>query len=140
MLGKKSTYEDFETNGNSNFAAMYFDMLNSQVWKALSGNSIKVYMLMRSKYIRKIVKGEVASTNKDNISISYKESGLSQKTFEKAIDDLIDSGFIKVNEYKPQGGFKKVIVYGFNNQWKYYNTSKFKIKDKWKRLCNRKAL
>ncbi|PJI08319.1 MULTISPECIES: hypothetical protein [Clostridium] len=139
-MGKKTTHESFETKGNSNFAAMYFDMLNSEAWKALKGNSIKVYMFMRSKYKRKIVNGQVISTNRDNISISYKDTRLGQKAFEKAIDELIASGFIKVIEYKPQGGFKKIIIYGFNDQWKYYNTPKFQIKDEWKRMCNRKVL
>ena len=139
-MGKKITHESFETKGNSNFAAMYFDMLNSEAWKALKGNSIKVYMLMRGKYKRKIVKGQIVSTNKENINISYKETGLSQHTFEKAIDELIVSGFIKVIEYKPQGGFKKIIIYGFNDQWKYYNTPKFQIKDEWKRMRNKKEL
>lgn len=139
-MGKKITYENFETKGNSNFAAMYFDMLNSDAWRALKGNSIKVYMLMRSKYKRKLFKGQVISTNKDNITVSYRESGLSQKTFEKTIDELISTGFIKVIEYKPQGGFKTIIIFGFNDQWKYYNTPKFQIKDEWKRMCNRTEL
>lgn len=137
-MGKN--YEEFETKGNSNFAAIYFDMINSEAWKSLKGNSIKVYMIMRSKYVRKIIKGQIVSTNKDNISISYKEAGLSQQAFEKAIDELIASGFIKVNQYKPQGGFKKLIIYGFNDQWKYYNTPSFKIKDEWKRMCNRSQI
>lgn len=137
-MGKN--YEEFETKGNSNFAAIYFDMINSEAWKSLKGNSIKVYMIMRSKYVRKIIKGQIVSTNRDNISISYKETGLSQQAFEKAIDELIASGFIKVNQYKPQGGFKKLIIYGFNDQWKYYNTPSFKIKDEWKRMCNRSQL
>lgn len=137
-MGK--SYEEFETKGNSNFAAIYFDMINSEAWKSLKGNSIKVYMIMRSKYKRKILKGKIISTNKENISISCKESGLSQKTFEKAIDELITSGFIKVNQYKPQGGFKTIIIYGFNDQWKYYNTPSFKIKDEWKRMRNREEL
>lgn len=137
-MGKN--YEEFETKGNSNFAAIYFDMINSEAWKSLKGNSIKVYMIMRSKYVRKIIKGQIVSTNKDNISISYKEAVLSQQAFEKAIDELIASGFIKVNQYKPQGGFKKLIIYGFNDQWKYYNTPSFKIKDEWKRMCNRSQL
>ncbi|URZ02734.1 hypothetical protein [Clostridium felsineum] len=139
-MGKKITYESFETKGNSNFAAMYFDMLNSQAWQSLRGNSIKVYMFMRSKYKRKIVKEKIVSTNREDISISYKDTGLGQKAFEKAIDELIATGFIKVNQYKPQGGFKKIIIYGFNDQWKYYNTLRFQIKDEWKRMCNRRKV
>lgn len=139
-MGKKVTYEEFETNGNNNFAAIYFDMLKSKAWNELSGDAVKVYMYMRSKYTRKVQHGCIVSSNKNDISVSYKETGLWQRKFEKAIDQLIDLGFIKVNEYKPQGGFKKLIIYGFNNQWKYYNTSKFQIKDEWKRMCNRKSI
>lgn len=137
---KKITFEEFETSGKNNFAAIYFDMLKSKAWNELSGNAVKVYMIMRSKYSRKVQHGYIVDSNKDDISISYKETGLTQHTFEKSIDQLIDLGFIKVNEYKAQGGFKKLIIYGFSNQWKHYNTAKFKIEDKWKRMCNRESI
>jgi len=139
MANKDQKSESFETSGNSNFIALFWDMFDSVPWKKLSSNDINVYLHMRRKYSRKKSRKIIYDSNKDNISMPKEEylQFIGQTAFANSIDSLINYGFIKVIEYKPLGGSRKVIIYGFSDMWKHYGTSKFIIKEEWKRNKNR---
>ena len=139
MAKKKQNFQSFQTYRGGRFISIYFDMLTSKAWEDLNGNSIKLYLYMLSKYKVKYVKGEVDYCNKEDISIVRSEYSkfMAKNTFEKCIDELIDHGFVKVNEYKSMGGSRKLIIYGFNDVWRKYGTESFAIKDEWKRSKNR---
>lgn len=69
-------------------------------------------------------------TNQNNISIPTKEVNKlygDTRTFRKDIDTLIDYGFIR---QKVSGvPTMSISIYGFSDNWKYYNTDKFYIPD-----------
>lgn len=99
-------------------------MLSSKAWKQLSVHSKVLYMEMKSKY---------TGNNEDDICYTYKEAQeiMNDRTFTKCIDQLIDLGFIKLLEQN--WTLRKPNIYGFNDQWKYYGTSKFSVTARRKR-------
>ena len=135
MAKKKTiTKESFESgNGSSNFIAIYHDMYDSKAYQELTAHDIQLYMAMRRKYSRKVTKGQIWDSNKDNISMPAKEyrKMMHQATFEKCIDHLIELGFIKLveNRYK----VRKCNIYGFSDMWQKYGTKEFHIKPEWRR-------
>lgn len=139
MAKGKNNFQSFQSNNGNRFMPIYFDMVTSDAWQDLSGNAIKLYLYMLSKYKVKYVKSQVDYCNKHDISIIRSEYSkfMAKNTFEKCIDELIDHGFIKVVEYKHMGGSRKVIIYGFNDMWQKYGTKSFLIKEEWKRSINR---
>jgi len=138
-MKKGTNNESFETKGNSNFTALYWDMIDSEAWGALSGNDITTYIHMRRKYSRNVSHGIIYGSNKDNISMPKEEylKFIGQCAFSNSIDKLIDTGFVRVVEYKSLGGSRKVIIYGFVDKWKDYGKPNFLIKEEWKRSKNR---
>lgn len=136
---KKSNYQSFQSSGGGRMAAIYFDMIDSNAWKELTGNDIKLYIQMLKKYTATYSKGMLISSNKDNIEMHRAQytKFMSKPTFETCIDHLIELGFVKVIEYKPQSGSRTLLIYGFNDMWKHYGTNKFYIKDSWRRAKNR---
>jgi hypothetical protein len=136
---KKQNFQSFQSSKGGRFIPIYFDMVCSKAWEILSGNSFKLYVYMLSKYKVKYINGQIDYCNKDNISITRSEYSkfMAKNTFERCIDELIDHGFIRVNEYKSMGGSRKLIIYAFNDEWQKYGTEEFNIKNDWKRAKNR---
>ncbi|ADK13133.1 hypothetical protein LAbrini_10740 [Clostridium autoethanogenum] len=139
MLRKKTNFQSFQSSKGGRMIPLYFDMFDSEAWQSLSANAIKLYLHMLRKYAAKYVKGELLRCNKDNISMPRSEylKFMAKNTFEKCVDELIDYGFIRIVEYKPMAGSRKVIIYGFNDMWKKYGTDKFHVKEEWKRAKHR---
>ena len=130
----KIVYENWQTNGNSNFMQIFHDMFDSKAWQALNAHDRDLYMHMLRKYQRKVLHGNIENTNYDNISMvkNEYEKFMNARTFSKSIDNLIEHGFIKVikNGYST----RTCNIYGFNDAWKFYGTNNFKIKNEWKRI------
>lgn len=139
MAKRKQNFQSFQSSKGGRFITIYFDMINSMAWQQLSGNSIKLYLYMLSKYNVKYVNNQIDYCNKNDISVPKSEYSklMSNHTFQKCIDELIDYGFIRVVKYKPITGARKVIIYAFNNMWQKYGTKDFVIKDEWKRSNNK---
>lgn len=134
MAKKKPTYETFQTaRPNGNFMMLYFDMLDSEAWQELTAHEIQLYLYMLRKYQRKVTKGQIWDSNKENISIPNKEYSklMHRNTFEKSIDHLIELGFIKLieNRYKT----RQCNIYGFCDMWQSYGDKDFYIKPEWMR-------
>lgn len=137
-----SNYQRFQSAKGGRMAALYFDMLDSKAWGALTGNDIKVYLYMLRKYTARFERGQLVKSNKDDISCTRteyeKQLNMTHNTFEKCIDHLIELGFVRVIEYKyPRGEVGKLIIYGFSDMWQKYGTDEFYIKNAYKRYCNR---
>lgn len=134
---KKKTYESFETIAGSNYAALYWDMLDSDAWKQLTASDITLYLYFKRKFHRKVIHGIICDSNKDNITfpkhtygnkpdeIGY-EDVMNERTFSKSIDHLIELGFIRVVENRWTQRLS--TIYGFSDMWKKYGTSEFNIK------------
>lgn len=103
-------------------------MLSSKAWKSLTMHSKVLYMEMKNKY---------TGNNENDISFTYKEAMeiMNDRTFTKCVDQLIECGFIKLLEQN--WTLRKPNIYGFNDQWKYYETAKFDIKPRKKRVSSK---
>jgi len=101
------------------------DMMSSKAWKSLSVHSRVLYMEMKCKY---------TGNNQNDISFTYKEAAeiMNDRTFTKSIDQLIETGFIKLIEQN--WTTRRPNIYGFSDQWKLYGTKDFNVKPRMKRL------
>jgi len=146
---KSNTLPYQTTKDGDRMTPLFWQMMESTAWGELSGNDIKVYLYMAKKVNTHWSMNQLVKTNKDDLSVPRNEyKGLDDKqkwkiklsndTFTKCIDHLINLGFVRVNGYKYMQGNKKVIIYGMNEMWNKYGTDDFKIKECWKREKERK--
>lgn len=135
MPKKRIANESFETSQarTVNFVALYYDMLDSPAWAKLTAKDKDLYLRLRRKYQRKVTKGIVHESNRNDISMPKAEyrSFMHQETFEKSIDRLIELGFVKLvqNRYET----RECNIYGFSDMWQNYGTKDFKIKPEHRR-------
>lgn len=131
---KNKVFEEWQTNGNSNFMQIFHDMFDSKAWKNLNAYDRDLYMNMLRKHQRKVIRGNIENTNYNNISMvkNEYEKFMNARTFNKSIDNLIEHGLIKVikNGYVT----RTCNIYGFNDEWKRYGTKNFEVKNEWKRI------
>lgn len=140
---KKQIYESFQTSQPTNFMMIYWDMMDSKAWQELTAYDIQLYLFMLRKYRRKVTKGQIWDSNKENISVTKnttKTNGVIDKgysevmtgrAFRKSMDNLIRFGFVKLIE----NGYatRQRNLYGFNDMWQKYGTKEFHIKPEWLR-------
>lgn len=113
-------------------------MVESPVWLSLSGTAIKVYHLFRRKcrFAKRSRRQGKRSEglmerilNNGEIEFTYKEIEQQRRItagrFTRAIDQLIEKGFLDVAE---QGGgvHKLKTLYGISERWRDYGTTSFK--------------
>ncbi len=96
-------------------------MMTSKAWKELSPFEVILYVHIRSKYLPK----RDGSNNARNISFTYEEGKklMSKARFTKALDRLIELGFIDIVKHWAQS--KKPTIYGLSARWHHYGTDKF---------------
>ncbi len=132
-------FENWQTNGNSNFMQIFHDMFDSKAWKSLNAHDRDLFMHMLRKHQRKVISGYIEKSNCDNISMPKSEyvKFINERTFSKSMDNLIEHGFIKVVRW----GYptRKCTIYSFNDAWKNYGAENFEIKDEWRRTDNPKV-
>jgi len=135
----KKVYEKWQSNGNSNFIQMFWDMFDSKAWQELTAYDRDLYMRMLRKYQRKVINGYVETSNSNDISMpkSEYEKFMNQRTFYKGIDNLIEHGFVKVI----RNGYAAKIcnIYGFSDMWKLYGTKEFEVKEEYRRLSKQRV-
>lgn len=128
---KKKLYEPFESsNTNGKFHKLADDMIKSKAWKEMTLIEKALYYEFKFKY----TKHRDGTDNKNDLSMPKSEYTklMNDRTFGKAIDRLIDLGFIKVIECR--WTTRECTIYGFSEQWKYYGTDKFNVTDKDRRV------
>lgn len=99
------------------FIQLYWDFYDSIEWKSLHWYSKLAYLRIKRKY---------NPNNGDNVSVSYREmtDEMTQKTFGKAIKELIEVGFIEVVQ---KGGlFRRRNFYMLSYRWKTLKASPLK--------------
>ena len=105
-------------------------LIKSNASRKLSGDAWRVLMIFMTKRQLKPVPGrsrDYICTNNGEIVFPYKEAkqhGYSDKQFSRAIDRLIELGFIDIAEYGGQakGNFNK---YSLSDRWKRYGKPDF---------------
>ncbi len=108
-------------------------VFTSKAWLSLTGIAAQVLPLFLLK--RQLAKTgkrgheKWVCTNGQELVFTYKEArekyGITQWRFQRAIDDLIDKGFLDIA--KSAGGlFKETTLYALSDRWREYGTSEFK--------------
>ena len=113
-------------------------MVQTPVWLSLSGTAIKVYHLFRCKcqFAKKSKRQGKRSEglmerilNNGKIEFTYKEAekqyGITRGQFVRAIDELIEKGFLDITE--PGGGIRKLkTLYAISERWRDYDKASFR--------------
>ena len=110
---------------------MYEKLLTqSEVWRGLSGDAVKVFIEFRNKHIfitdRKTKK--IKSDNWNDLSFTYREAEtllkFNRNRFKRAINELIEKGFIRIE--RQSGGLeKKCNIYSLSAEWKNFGKANF---------------
>jgi|GEM_PF-823082 len=114
-------------------------MVLSPVWLSLSGTAIKVYCLFRckcqfAKRSPRYGNGKRSDDlmgrllNNGEIEFTYEEveqqHGITAGRFVRAIDELIEKGFLDIAE-SGSGVYKLKTLYGISERWRDYKTPSF---------------
>jgi hypothetical protein len=107
------------------------ELINSPAFRSLSGTTILVYFDFRLKMqIHKKTKhSEPEITNNGKIVYTYIEAereGISRPSFQRALDQLIEHGFIYLAE-TGAGLYKSANLYGMSGEWKKWATPSFTV-------------
>ena len=102
---------------DDNYVPLYHTMLNSLAWNSLRTSSKQVYVILREQH-----KGFG-----DTVKCPYKTfnaKGLHNTTISKAIKELEEKGFIKVERGALQTGnlYRDPTEYRFLNKWVDFTT------------------
>lgn len=110
------------------------DLLSSTAYFALSGVAPQVLTIFHCKLIKKRIskrarKSEYIVLNAKNLFFTYAEAkskyGLTKPRFTRAIDQLVEKGFIDI--VRQGGGLEgDYSVYAISNRWEKYGTIGFK--------------
>jgi hypothetical protein len=98
-----------------------FTKLHESMFESIAWQELKVYS--RALYVEMVRKFN--GRNDDDISFTYEEGAklMSKKTFTKAMDQLIDNGFIRLVAHNPHNS--KPNIYAFHTAWHNYGTNSF---------------
>jgi hypothetical protein len=104
------------------------EVINSPAFRDLNGTEILIYLDFRLRFnIRK--NGRVKTIlNNGELVYTYAEAkrwGISSPSFQRAIDGLIDHGFLYVAE-TGAGLYKSATLYGVRAEWENWGTPQFK--------------
>ena len=107
------------------------ELINSPAFRSLGQKAIHVYFdfRLRMQIHKKNRNSDPVITNNGEIVYTYIEAekrGVSRPSFQRAIDQLIEYGFIYVAE-TGAGLFRSATLYGMSDQWKKWGTPSFKI-------------
>ena len=101
---------------------------NSPAFRSLTGTAIIVLIDFYSKKRTKKQRGQkYILTNNGELVYTYNEAGkrgISKATFMRALDALIDRGFIDV-KVTGAGRYRSESRYALSNRWRYWGTDKF---------------
>ena len=114
------------------------ELLFSKAYLTLSGKAPQVYLIFLCK--RKMVKldrrkNDWLIENNGKITFTYREAeelGISRQTFARAIDQLIEHGFIDIAK-TGAGLYKAATFYAISERWKKFGTPDFEVQRRKKR-------
>lgn len=114
---KKPNYQAFESRtSRSKFARISRDMINSPAWQSLDIYAQVLYLHLKMRYI---------PGKEREIRFPYQEGLklMSNRTFIRSIDKLIEAGLIDLVEHRPFGAAYN--IYGLSARWHHYGTPNF---------------
>ncbi len=112
-------------------------LIKSKAFNSLTGKSAQVLMIIMTKRVFRSISGKKSRyslVNNGEINFTYSEAkkfyGFSDGVFKRAISQLIDTGFIKVES---NGGlYKQPNKFRLLENWKDFGTHKFRLPEKTK--------
>jgi len=119
---KGNNFKSFESKTvNAKHYRITINMIESMAWKDLDIYSRDLYHSMKAKF---------NFNNEDDISFTYEEGKklMSERSFTKAIDSLIEHGFIKIIFLGR--AYRKPNIYGFSDLWQQYPNIKIVARPK----------
>lgn len=117
----------------SSVIVLEIGLVTSSAWLSLSGAAVHVYLIFRtkcqiSKRIGKPGRHERVIVNNGTIEFTYLEAekkyGISKDRFTRALDQLIDRGFIDVRG-SGMGVHKVKTWYAISDRWRDHGTPAF---------------
>ncbi len=118
-------------------------IVKSKPWLKLTGASTQVYLIFRTKCQMKRIKAKVGRSsgmsivNNGEIVFTYKDAyrkyGISKDRFQRAIDQLVEFGFIDIS-HTTNGLHKVETQYAISDRWKNWGTDAFVPKKRERRL------
>jgi hypothetical protein len=111
------------------------EMIKSEAWLSIRGVAPHVYIIFLTKRrMEKIGKKghqRTLCTNSQELIFTYSEAkekyGITKREFSRAIDNLIEHGFIDIVTIGG-GMFREETVYGLSERWRKWGTSEFEEK------------
>ena len=106
------------------------ELLSSEAFRTITAPTsfIVLFDFYGKKKMQKIGKNHVM-TNNGELVYTYAEAerkGISRAAFQRALDDLISRGFIKVSR-TGAGVHRMTTLYALTDAWKKYGTPEFKF-------------
>ena len=108
------------------------ELIKSEAFRSLNGPAIIVLLDFMMKVRKKPVKhhGEKSwmILNNGELRYSYAEAqdkGITRPRFTRALDDLIDHGFIEIAHSGSGGKKGDLSLYSMSDRWRDYGTDKF---------------
>lgn len=106
-----------------------YQLESSKAYLSLTGKAPHVLLLfLRKRKMSQVSRGEWIITNNGEIEFTYLEAkryGINKGQFTRAIDQLIDRGFLSVEE--TGGAYRRhKSLYRLIDNWKWYGTKDFK--------------
>ncbi len=129
---KRASHQSFESRTeHGRFVKITIDMLTSAAWQALTVYEQSLYLAIKGKYRGLNRNGQ---DNSRDLSFTYEEGIvlMSKTRFIKAIDRLIETGFIDLVRHLPQG--REPTIYGLSARWHAYGMPEFKEAKRIKRV------
>lgn len=120
--GKGATHQPFEgRDPKGQFCKITFDMRKSEAWQSLCLRQRGLYEELKSKYRQTVERGQLVSSNIDNISMpesEWRKLYGNYRTFRADMDTLTDRGFIKTIA---RGKCSRTPnIYGFSADWQLW--------------------
>ena len=105
-------------------------IISCEAFKGLKGKSFFVYLgFLGKRQLKKSPSGKWECINNGKIIFPYREAkklGLHSAQFTRAIDNLIDVGFIDLTHSGSGSGSQKdPSLYAISERWRKYGTAKF---------------
>ncbi len=141
MAKKKKTisrsFTTHSTGKGAQYVALYYPMLESEAWKALTAYDQAVYIEMRKEYNPALEDPD--QDFKFPINKKAKVIGMSGNTVARAIDNLIDKGFIRVKKRGQLIGIggmsrREPHIYTYHCLWQQYGKNGYAINEDNKRM------
>lgn len=106
---------------SSKFVDIERQLLISKAYRELTGTAAKCFMWFSLKCDPHKID--------EKMKFSYGEAraqyGLREKRFSRAIDELVDKGFLDVVRVGKMGGPKAFTLYKWSDRWRFYGTMDF---------------